>query len=544
MSTTPPRPPHLLPLLAQLKQTALPRVAAEAEHRRALAGTVELKQLQSLAEREPGLALAILQAANARTGAEDTPRGLHQSIHRLGSGGVQRLLRGLPAPRHDRSQPGHRLAVQAMATSRLAWLYLAHWLRAGLASDEDARLASLTLLDVARWKLPLAAPVLAAEIERRVEAGERRARVERERLGADLDTINLWHLQDLGLRYADALVAGCRWTPALLAEAAAAVRSDNRAPDLPPRLSLSLRERGLLSSLARALALETQVDWFSARTRRLLKAASAVVGRPLDEVLRGLQRQAVFASREALFGDDAPAPAAGLLRPPRPPRSLRRGPQASPQDTSIASTVQSAAAGSNTNPADGQELVAAFAQRCQSGHPDLRSLFTDSARLFTRLGLRRCALFLRETDQDALACYFSFGFPAGQASRSLRLPTGEPGLVKLLLARTGVAFRVARAQRAVTGDKLPAALADWAPDSGMLLATVAVQGRAVGFWWADSGPVGAEASAETFADFRRAVEAFGSAFTRQLARQSAHSQAALAAHATPQVYGQEKSEAS
>lgn len=165
MSQTLSRPPQLRPLLESLRHTPLPRVAAETEHRLALAETVELKQLQLLAEREPGLALAILQAANARTGADDAPRGLQQGIHRLGSGGVQRLLRGLRAVRYDRTQPGHLLALRAMATSRLAWLYLAHWLRAALASDEDARLSSLILLDVARWKLPLAAPALAAQIE-------------------------------------------------------------------------------------------------------------------------------------------------------------------------------------------------------------------------------------------------------------------------------------------------------------------------------------------------------------------------------------------
>ena len=544
MPYPPSRPPQLLPLLERLQHTSLPRVAAETEHRLALAETIELKPLQSLAEREPALALAILLAANVRTGADDAPRGLQQGIHRLGSGGVQRLLRSLHTLRYDPAQPGHRLCLAAMATSRLAWLYLAHWLRTALASDEDARLASLTLLDVARWKLPLVEPALAGEIERRVESGERRARVEHELLGADLDTINLWHLQDLGLRYADALVASCRWAPALLARAAAAMPGDARAPDLPPRLKGSLRERGLMCGLARALALEAQVDWYSTRTRRLLQVAAAVTGRPLDEVLRGVQRQALFASHEGLFGDDAPAPAAGLLRPPRPARSIRRGLGPATDSRAIASTATHAACATHANPPNSRELVSAFAQRCQSGHPDLRSLFTDSARLFTRLGLTRCALFLRETDQEALACYFSFGFPPGMASRSLRLPTGDPGLVKLLLARTGVAFRVARAQRAGIGGKLPTALVDWAPDSGMLLATVAVQARAVGFWWADSGPDGAEASTETFACVRRAVEAFGSAFTHQLARQSAPSPRPNAAHTLPQGYGQEKSEAS
>lgn len=520
MSNALPRPPHLLPLLQQLKQTALPCIVAETEHRLALGDAVELNRLQALAEREPGLTLSILLAANAKTSAEDELRGLQQGIHRLGSGGVQRLLRGLPRLRYDPAQPGHRLSLQAMAASRLAWLFLAHWLRAALASDEDARLSMLTLLGVARWKLPLAAPALAVEIERRVQVGERRSRVERELLGADLDTLSTWHLEDLGLPCAEALQR-CRWSPRLLAQAARQVRGATETPDLPSRLKIALRERALLCGLAQALALEIGVDWYSPRTRSLIKAAAAVSGRPAEEILRGVHRQALFASHEAMFGADAPAPAAGLLRPPRAPRTLPRKtagqPAARPVTSATTTTTPAAAA---LSPA-GDDALASFAQRCEAGHLDLRNLLTDIVRLFARLGLKRCALFLRETDHSALACFFSYGFAQGQAGRDLRLPVGEPGLVKLLLAQPGVAFRVAEAQRASVVGKLPAALAEWPPASGMLLATIAVQGRAVGFWWADAGPEGAESSTETFARFRRAVESFGPAFTRQLEQRSA-----------------------
>lgn len=181
----------------------------------------------------------------------------------------------------------------------------------------------------------------------------------------------------------------------------------------------------------------------------------------------------------------------------------------------------------------GEDPIQGFAQRCTSGHPDLRSLLTDVVRLFARLGLSRCALFLRETDHAALACFFSYGFAQGQAGRDLRLPVGEPGLVKLLLAQPGVAFRVAQAQRAGIGSKLPAALADWPPASGMLLATIAVQGRAVGFWWADAGHDGGEPTVDRFAQFRRAVESFGPAFTRQLEHRSTSAAASVAATGHP-----------
>ena len=516
----PPRPPHLAPLLQQLKQTALPRVAADADHRLALGDAIDLKQLHSLAEREPALAFAILQSVNSKNSADDELRGLQQGIHRLGSGGVQRLLRGLPALRYQRDQPGHLLSLQAMASSRLAWLYLAQWLRSALASDEDARLSTLTLLGVARWKLPLAAPALAAEIESRVQAGERRTRVERELLGADLDTLNAWHLQDLGLRHADALLDACRWSPKLLAQAAHQVRSEAQAPDLSTGLKAALRERGLLCGLAQTLALETQVDWHSLRTRRLLQTLAAVSARPAEEVQRGVHRQALFASHEAMFGSDVAAPAAGLLRPPRPPRALRRQAGVRLAGAPAAAAV-SAATSQAAHPPTTEDPAEGFAERCQAGHPDLRSLLGDSVRLFAALGLKRCALFLRDTDPAMLGCHFSVGFAPGEADRGLRLPSQAPGLVKLLLAQPGVAFRVSQSQRPSIGSKLPAALAEWPPESGMLLATVAVQGRAVGFWWADAGQGGAEASLETFARFRRSVESFGPAFTRQLARRNA-----------------------
>jgi hypothetical protein len=312
----------------------------------------------------------------------------------------------------------------------------------------------------------------------------------------------------------------CAWPPTLLAQAARQLRGSLEAPELSQRLKIALRERGLLCGLAQALALEVGIDWHSQRTRALVLAAAAATGKPAEEILRGVHRQALFASHEAMFGDDAPAPAAGLLRPPREPRALPRRPPIPPTAQFAIPVAAIATPAAAAVPAC-DKAIASFAQRCTSGHPDLRSLLTDVVRLFAQLGLGRCALFLRETDQSALACFFSYGFPRGQAGRDLRLPLGEPGLVKLLLAQPGVAFRVAEAQRAGVGSRLPAALADWPPHTGMLLATIAVQGRAVGFWWADAGPDGLEASTETFALFRRAVESFGPGFTRQLARRSA-----------------------
>ncbi len=522
MTSIPARPRQLAALMQQLQRASLPALATDTETALALAGNVELRRLQSLAEREPGLALQILGQVNARLRPGQDLRGLQQGVHLLGSTGVQRLLRATRAVRLDLSVPGHPLCLQAMASSRLAWLYLAHWLRSSLASDEDARLSQLSLLGVARWKLPLVQPQLAAAIEARVQAGERRARVERALIGADLDTINLWHLQDLGFPEVANIAGQLRLSPKTVAQAARSVSTTEHVAELPADLKRALRERLLGCSLAYALALETQVDWYGTRTRSLLRTVSAWLGRPLSETLRGVQRQALFASGEAIFTQGLRAPAVGLLWPPRPARSLGKvvDPPASSSRSALAGgepprvsikteseTLQLPAA---------VDPLAAFLQRCAAGHADLRSLMTDSVRLFARLGLARSALFLRQAGSERLACYFSHGFAAGEAGRDISVEVGDRSLIKLLLAQPGVAFRIAPAQLAGLGNKLPPELSAWPPPSGLLLAAVPFKDRVVGFWWADAGTQGQETDSESFSRFRRAAAAFGPAFTRLL----------------------------
>lgn len=516
------RPAHLSELLIQLRNISVPTLTPGSAQALARADNVELRDLQSLAEHEPGLSLQILRHANARSQLDQNPRGLQQGIHLLGSAQVQRLLRTTCAAPLDLSAPGHRLSLQAMATSRLAWLYLAHWLRSALASDEDARLSLLTLLGVARWKFPLVQPAIASRIEERVQAGEHRRQVERALIGADLDTVNLWHLQDLGFQGLDELHRQL-WLPTrALAQAARLAWTHERAPELPTDLKRALRSRLVGSSLAYALALETQVDWYGLRARSLLRAASTWLGRPLDETLRGVQRQALFASGESVYTKGLRAPAVGLLWPPRPARRLR-------QRTAATSTLDCTAPGAgrvpimHASPPDNAPSSAAHSEtlsnyllRCDAGHSDLRSLMIDSVRLFADLGLARCALFLRQVGSERLACYFSHGFNPGEASRDLSVEVGERSFAKLLLAQPGSAFRIAPAQLSGLGNKLPPELATWPPPSGLLLATVPVNGRAAGFWWADAGPQGADTDSESFSRFRRAAAAFGPAFTRLL----------------------------
>lgn len=508
---SPARPARLAPLLEQLRNASVPRLSSEADFKIALREDVELRQLHMLAEQEPGLAIQILQQANGRMRAGDDLRGVQQSIHLLGSKGVQRLLRAQNAPSLDIAKPGHRLCLQAMASTRLAWLYLAHWLRSGLSSDEDSRLSHVTLLGLARWKLPLVQPSLAMQIESRVHAGERRIRVERELLGVDLDAINAWHLDDLGLQEVAALLRTLPLTPQALASLAQHAWTVATPPNVPARLKPILRERLLGCVLAHALALDTQVDWYSRRTNSLLRATSTWLGRPLEETLRGVQRQALFASDEPIYTQGLRAPAVGLLWPPRHPRSLGHK-QAPPLPSPTG--LRSARPATATMSAD--SLVAAFQRRCDSGHADLRALLIDTVHLFGRLGMKRCALFLRHTEQDAQACYFSHGFAAGQAERGLSFSLPPGGLITQLLSKPNTAFRIQPQQCAAVLAKLPSSLSGWPSVGGFALAAVTIRGRAVGFWWADAGLSSPSAQID-FPGFRNVVEVFAPAFTRLMA---------------------------
>lgn len=515
---SPARPARLAPLLDQLRNASVPRLASEADFRTVFREDVGLRQLHALAEQEPGLAVQILQQANGRMRAGDDLRGVQQGIHLLGSRGIQRLLHAQSAPPLDIAKPGHRLSLQAMATTRLAWLYLAHWLRSNLSSDEDSRLSHVTLLGLARWKLPLVQPSLATHIESRVQAGERRVRVERELLGADLDAINLWHLEDLGLQEVAALFRILPLTPQALASLARHAWIAATPLTVPALLKPLLRERLLGCALAHALALETQADWYSLRTSRLLRAASTWLGKPLEDTLRGLQRQALFASDEPIYTRGLRAPAVGLLWPPRHARSLARRQQ--PSIPGTAGLGNAPAPSGSTRPAtttlSAGNLVAAFQRRCETGHADLRGLLIDTVHLFGRLGMKRCALFLRHTEQDLQACYFSHGFAAGQADRGLSFSLTPDSLITQLLSKPSTAFRIQPQQCAAVIPKLPSSLSSWPPADGFVLAAVTIRGRAVGFWWADAG-LGSPLAPIDFAGFRYVVEVFTPAFTRSMA---------------------------
>jgi len=557
----------------RLRGVALPRLCGDADAAALGGEQVAPKRLLAHAESEPGFAIEVLRLANARLREGEPPRGLAHALKLLGQTQLKTLVRMPGAPRFDARAPGHLACLQAMATSRLAALYLRGWLRHQLASDEDSRLAVLQVMDLWRWKLPLIEPALVASLETRVAAGEARTRVERALLGCAPEALACAHLQDLGFVEVDAHARLLTIEPRFLARAArCGLRGEAESTPQPDAaLAQALRERLLGCHLALALAHSTQANWYSVRTESLVAVAACWLGRGRGPVLRGLQRQAVLASAESAFTTGLRAPAVALLWPPRarriPSAPQGRSATATPGATiaqplrggsraglsaSVSTSADSAAAAAATAqrqmPASGASTpqpattrresgaqaasgdpaaaLERFLQRC--GHQtqaDLRALLTDGVHVLRALGFRRCALFLRQAGSTRCGVYFATGFDPVQAPRGLTIDPGEHGLLPRLLSQAGAAFWLQPSMLAGITGKLPGALAGWPLPSGFALAGVSSAGRSFGFWWADAGVQG-DLDASRFAAFRKLAQAFGPELARLLKAQRAQASTA------------------
>lgn len=553
----------------RLRGVVLPRLCSDADAAALGGEQVAPKRLLAHAEAEPGFAVEVLRLANARLREGEPPRGLTHALKLLGQTQLKVLLRMPGAPRFDPAAPGHLACLQAMATSRLALLYLRGWLRHQLASDEDSRLAVLQVMDLWRWKLPLVEPSLAAALQARVAAGERRSRVERALLGCDPQALARAHLEDLGFAQIGAHERLLRIEPQLLARAArcGARAEAESAPPLDAALAQGLRERLQGCALALALARSTQDDWYSRRTESLVSAAACWLGRGRGPVLRGLQRQAVLASGEGVFTQGLRAPAVGLLWPARARRGPVAGSKRPASAASASNTAQSARgaltaraaqtaasspglmsatavprmpvaatparpvaaapakAPTPTAAAPPGHALEAFLQRCShQAHADMRALMADSVRVLQAQGFGRCALFLRQAGSTRCGVYFATGFDPAQAPRGLSIEPGEHGLLPRLLSQAGAAFWLQPSMLAAIDGKLPGPLGSWPLPSGFALAAVSGAGRSFGFWWADAGVHG-DLDASRFAAFRRLAQAFGPEFARLLKAQRAQAAA-------------------
>ena len=508
-------------LRRRLREVALPAVSDAHAWQRMIEGAEDLDATYDRVAADLPLTLSLLAEAARSPRIAASLSGLQHVLRMLGSNGLKSRLQRWSAGRLDPAQPVHREVLQALATSRLACLIHARWMRHGRVADAEYRLWVTALLGVARWKLPLIDLELARAIEHRVERGAHRLQVERALLGGlDLDALGIQHLQDLGFADAAQLAARMRLPARLIAEAARRARDDGLTEALPPQLARPLREPLVSCALAHALALETQANWHAPRCALLVRAAATCLNRPPSGVLADLQRAALEASDEPLYTRGLLAPAARMIRLPMP-REARSATSASatpaagapaPLDAPVRPPVPNVAV---QRPTAADHLI-----RCRDGaYSSLAEFLSASTRYLVAAGLTRFALFLRMKQPERLAAYFAHGFTDNAAARQTRFAPDAGPLLARLLADPRAAFWIQPRQLAGVRDKLPRELADWSAQGGFLLATIRNGEAPIGFLWADCGASVGPVDAEQFATLRRLAAVFGAEFARLLKAQ-------------------------
>jgi len=527
----------------RLLAVSLPAVSDEASWQTLVKGSEDAELIHEQIALDLPLALSLLVEANRSPRIAAGLSGLQHALRMYGNTQVLARLRAWKGGQLDPAQPAHRLALQAMATSRLAWRFLSRWMRHALVPDAEFRLWVTALLGVVRWKLPLVDPRLALEVERRVAAGERRQHVERRLLGCRVDELNTLHLLDLGFADAPALLGRLRLAPGLLGRAARLARDDGPAEALSPALARRLREPLATCGLAYALALETQADWNTPRCTRLLRAVATCLNRAPSLVLQDMHRAAIEASGETLYTRGLLAPAARLIRIPRPRRADAAAPanagttprgiadrasatplRPDPPPPVAEASARPAPAPASTPAGARADSGAHYLARCRSqAFTSLPQFLHASAGMLADAGLPRCALFLRMKQPERIANYYSSGLGDPAALRRLSFPASAGPLLDRLLADPHGAFWIQPKQLMGVRGKLPPALANWPPPGGFILATVQVNEAPMGFWWTDAGDTSDLVDARRFAIARQMAGVFGVEFTRLIKAQRAGS---------------------
>lgn len=492
----PPRTPAQW--LERLAAVRLPWLSPPHVLQRMLGANISVRDLLTLLEADlPLAAEVIVSAGRALHASGKSLQGLQHAVNLLGIERVQGLIRSRREAALDLALPTHQAALQAMASTRLACLFANHWTASHSGTDPEPLIWNTALLGLARWKLPLAAPHEAAEIERRVSAGERRATAERDLLGTTLDALTPAHLAALGLP-----PVAQRLPTRALAVAARFAWTGATAPEVPSTCLQALQQPGAVCWVAQGLALAVQDSWYSGRTRTWMAVAAVQLNQPRDKLRADLLQLALHASQELSFTHTLVAPAARLLWPPPRPRQLRQ--------TGHGRVVPTAQTHSKTQPAPNPGH-----DSHQDRPQDLRALLLSAVQTLTQtLGLRRCALFLKASDGPHLGCVFAQGFEGTAIARGLTVTVDDGHLTQRLLQHPGAFLWVRSTQTAAARQHLPELLAPLVPEAGLALGVVDVGGQPKGLWWADTGGTDRALDTATCAAFKQFTRSFGADFTR------------------------------
>jgi len=490
---------------AALAEVRLPLLSARTVLSRALSPDASLGDVASVLEADPPLAIDVLPLAARAPRVDGRLRSLQQAVNLIGVSRIQALLQARVRWQAEPHPMAQSLYIQALETSHLATQLVTAWACQKHAGDLDHLVWATWLMGVTRWKLPWVDAHACQRMALRVAAGERRANVERDELGCDVDALNAWHLQDIGLGDASELRQAYLLTASQMARAARLGWTGDFPPDVPASLARDLHRPTTGCALAYALALETEHAWYGQRLQHLMSVASAHLVQPVFRVRQQAISQALTIARSPSSAAPAGLVAEKLLWPAPPPMRVlpvtRKAAAAQPVDT----TQQ-------------QPPAAGFLERCtRSDFNDLGEFLSAAQRcLSEELGLGRHALFLRQGNTGHLVCQLALGMDMLPPLKSIGFVWADHPITRKLMEHPAASLWVRPAQVAAARARLPDTITHWCSDGGFALLTVNVNSQPAGLWWVAAAGDEDALDEPRLRSLRQVVHAFGIELTRQM----------------------------
>lgn len=433
---------HIEPLQPPIN----PAVRAAARER--FAAGASAGELVTYIERDPALVFLLFREANRALARYDREvHTLEHAISLLGAGRMQKVLDQAVAldPEHPYAIPYRQALLRSQHAAAQARLWAEG---SGLWPAEEVVWSTL-LAASPLWLLALEAGPALEKLEKlRAQQGAVSRRQIDAELGCPMQALGAalterWTLPEMARLSWQEKGAG---KPRQWIQLAAAARLDE-----PPMISG--RELGelchhpaLVVALANALATETDWNWQSQRSMRLLRAAAAACRRPLATIISFCHQTAAQVSRDHTplhsTRDGLLTPAAKLLgywnqtycwiNPPAPKTSVSK--TVEPNTAAAAPTGQTA----NKAPNAAQRVLAAAVQRLRdptqiNGPREALELAVKA--LHEGVGFRRvAALFVRPPNRE-LQTVLSAGAEQAPALRQFRFESQNSALLTQLLSK-------------------------------------------------------------------------------------------------------------
>ncbi len=283
-----------------------------------------LRDLEQVITDDPVLSFQLIaKASQLRTNPENDVLSLPHALSLLGMDKLRPMLTKVKYIRFDASKTAHKAFLQALNTSLHAATQAYQIAeRKDPGTGEGNYWISLRLSSVF-WLLSLASPKTYHAIEKRIQTGESRIRVEQDLLGCTTQQLTRamlkdWYLSEYTQANLNQLLGA---KPSLLGKIAKCAWRKEIAPEVSRDVGLFLQTPWTASVLAHWLALNTSVNWFSPKTERVERMIATYLHQHLDNVIPFLHRNAVLCSVSHKI-EGIWLPAIKLLHPPLPKRSV------------------------------------------------------------------------------------------------------------------------------------------------------------------------------------------------------------------------------